>query len=227
MRFGNIRPDFLTVFPEGSKYKIIFMEASNETLVSRYKQSRRNHPLAVKSNLINAIMEERQKLQELRGISDLTVDTTEMSLYDLKDFLFNLLMNDDQDQLMTIFIQSFGFKYGIPLDCDLVADVRFLPNPFYIDDLRDFSGLDKSVRDYVMEFEEIDNFFKICRDYFKFSLPLYQKEGKVRLALGVGCTGGRHRSVSISEELADMLRDMGYRVFIDHRDIKRDPVGGL
>lgn len=227
VRFGNINSDFLQMFPDGVNHRIIFMEASDDTLVSRYKQSRRNHPLAVKGNLIAAIQEERKKLRELRGLSDLIIDTTEMSLPELKDFLFDLLTGNGQDELMTIFVQSFGFKYGIPLDCDLVTDVRFMPNPFYIEELRELSGLDTPVKEYVMHFKEAREFLKLSRSFFEYSLPLYQKEGKVRLTLGVGCTGGRHRSVTISEELASILNDMGYRVFVDHRDIKRDPVGGL
>ncbi|HHT25279.1 MAG TPA: RNase adapter RapZ [Clostridiaceae bacterium] len=227
VRFGNINSDFLQMFPDGVDHKIIFMEASNDTLVSRYKQSRRNHPLAGTGNLIDAIQEEREKLRELRGLSDLIIDTTGMSLHDLKDFLFDLLTGNGQVELMTIFVQSFGFKYGIPLDCDLVTDVRFMPNPFYIEELRKFSGLDAPIKEYVLSFEETLEFLNLSRKFFEYSLPLYQKEGKVRLTLGVGCTGGRHRSVTISEELASILRDMDYRVFVDHRDIKRDPVGGL
>jgi len=227
VRFGNINSDFLQMFPDEVNHRIIFMEASDDTLVSRYKQSRRNHPLAAKNNLIAAIRKERENLKELRGLSDLIIDTTEMSLYELKDFLFDLLTGDGQEELMTIFVQSFGFKYGIPLDCDLVADVRFMPNPFYIEELRESSGLDAPVKEYVLNFPEVREFMQFARRFFEFSLPLYQKEGKVRLTLGVGCTGGRHRSVTISEELASVLRDMDYRVFVDHRDIKRDPVGGL
>ena len=227
VRFGNINSDFLQMFPDGVDHRIIFMEASDDTLVSRYKQSRRNHPLAGKGNLIFAIQEEREKLRELRGLSDLTIDTTDMSLFELKDFLFDLLMGNGQDELMTIFVQSFGFKYGIPLDCDLVMDVRFMPNPFYIEELRELSGLDIPVKEYVLHFEETLEFLKLSRNFFEYSLPLYQKEGKVCLTLGVGCTGGRHRSVTISEELASILRDMAYCVFVDHRDIKRDTVGGL
>lgn len=227
MHFGAISSDFLQIFPEGSNHTIIFMEASNQTLVSRYKQSRRNHPLARSGNLMNAIEQEREKLRDLKGISDLTIDTTEMSQYELKDFLFDLITHTDYVKSMTIFIQSFGFKYGIPLDSDLVFDVRFLPNPFYIDELRDHSGLEENVSQYIMQFSETDTFLQICQNFFEFSLPLYQKEGKVRLTLGVGCTGGRHRSVRIAEEIGKLLSDLDYQIFIDHRDIKRDPVGGL
>jgi UPF0042 nucleotide-binding protein len=227
MHFGAISSDFLQIFPEGSNHTIIFMEASNQTLVSRYKQSRRNHPLAGSGNLMNAIEQEREKLRDLKGISDLTIDTTEMSQYELKDFLFDLITHTDYVKSMTIFIQSFGFKYGIPLDSDLVFDVRFLPNPFYIDELRDHSGLEENVSQYIMQFSETDTFLQICQNFFEFSLPLYQKEGKVRLTLGVGCTGGRHRSVRIAEEIGKLLSDLDYQIFIDHRDIKRDPVGGL
>lgn len=227
MHFGAISSDFLQIFPEGSNHTIIFMEASNQTLVSRYKQSRRNHPLARSGNLLNAIEQEREKLRDLKGISDLTIDTTEMSQYELKDFLFDLITHTDYVKSMTIFIQSFGFKYGIPLDSDLVFDVRFLPNPFYIDELRDHSGLEENVSQYIMQFSETETFLQICQKFFEFSLPLYQKEGKVRLTLGVGCTGGRHRSVRIAEEIGKLLSDLDYQIFIDHRDIKRDPVGGL
>lgn len=227
IRFGDIASDFKDSFPKNCEYTIIFMEAATETLVSRYKQSRRNHPLAQTGNLIEAINEERNRLKELRGISDLIIDTTEMNLPDLKDFLFESLTFDEHDELMTVFIQSFGFKYGIPLDSDMVFDVRFLPNPFYIEELRELSGLDAPVKDYILQFDQVHKFLEHIQKFFAFSLPLYQKEGKVRLTLAIGCTGGRHRSVGITEELAVILRSMGYRILIDHRDIKRDPVGGL
>lgn len=227
IRFGNVTAGFKNYFTEKMDTKIIFMEASNEALVSRYKQSRRNHPLAKSRNLVDAITEERKRLQDLRALSDFVIDTTEMSLNNLKDLLYNTLATNDYDQMMTIFVQSFGYKYGLPLDSDLVLDVRFLPNPFYDENLRDLSGLDEPVKNYIMQFDQTHKFLEIYRDFFQFSLPLYQNEGKVRLMIAVGCTGGRHRSVTLSGELANILRSLGYRVFLEHRDIRRDPIGGI
>ncbi len=227
MRFGNIPADFKKMFPEGIEHKIIFMEAADDVLVSRYKQSRRNHPLAHNKNLINAIQEERKLLREIRAISDIIIDTTEMTLTDLKDYLYDSLVSDSNDQYMTILVQSFGFKYGIPLDSDLVVDVRFLPNPFYDKNLRPMSGLDQPVKDFVLQYEQVQKFLHFSRDFYEFSLPAYQKEGKVRLMIAIGCTGGRHRSVTLAEEIAAMIRGMGYRVLLEHRDIERDPAGGL
>ncbi len=227
IRFGNIPSDFSRLFPENYQHKIIFMEASNEALVSRYKQTRRNHPLASQISLIDAISRERVLLQNLREISDIIIDTTELSLSDLKETLFNTLQSDDSNQLMTVLVQSFGYKYGIPLDSDLVFDVRFLPNPFYEENLRELSGLDQPVRDFIFAHDQVHTFLECMRKFFEFSLPLYQEEGKVRLMIAVGCTGGRHRSVSLAEELSAILRDLGYHVLTEHRDIERDPAGGI
>lgn len=227
IQFGNSNVSIKNSLPADTNAKIIFMEASNRTLVSRYKQSRRNHPLAKGRNLVDAITEERERLHDLREMSDFVIDTTEISLSDLKDHLYNTLATDDYDQMMTIYVQSFGFKYGLPLDSDLVIDVRFLPNPFYDEELRPLSGLDEPVKDYIMQFDQVHKFLDIYREFFEFSLPLYQNEGKVRLMISIGCTGGRHRAVAISQELSMILRSMGYRVFSEHRDIKRDPVGGI
>lgn len=227
MRFGNISEDFKKMFPQGIEHKIIFMEAADDTLVSRYKQSRRNHPLAHNKTLIQAIKEERKLLQEIRAVSDIIIDTTEMALPDLKDFLYESLINDSGNQYMTILVQSFGFKYGIPLDSDLVLDVRFLPNPFYEKNLRPMSGLDQPVKDFVLKYDQVQKFLSFSQNFYEFSLPAYQKEGKVRLMIAIGCTGGRHRSVVLAEETAAMIRKMGYRVLLEHRDIGRDPAGGL
>lgn len=227
IRFGNISSDLLNLFSNGYDHKIIFMEAANEALVSRYKQSRRNHPLASKISLIDAINQERVRLQNLRELSDIIIDTTEMSLSELKETLFNTLKTDDQNQLMTVLVQSFGYKYGIPLDSDLVLDVRFLPNPFYQDELRNLSGLDQEVHDFIFAHQQVHTFLDYMKTFFAFSLPLYQQEGKVRLMIAVGCTGGRHRSVGLAEEISTILREMGYRVLTEHRDIERDPSGGI
>lgn len=227
IRFGDVSPDLRKILPAGQKHKIIFMEASEKCLVSRYKQSRRNHPLAQSGNLIDAIKDERKRLKDLRGIADIVIDTSEMTPAELRDFLFDSLTSTGYDEMMTIFIQSFGFKYGLPLDADLVLDVRFLPNPFYIEELRNLSGLDGPVKNYIMQFDQVNKFLDMSKEFFAFSLPLYQKEGKVRLTIAVGCTGGRHRSVGVAEELAHTVRSLGYRVLLEHRDIERDPVGGL
>lgn len=227
IRFGNITSDFKKLFPDSIEHKIIFMEAADDVLVSRYKQSRRNHPLAGKQTLINAIKEERKQLREIRAISDIVIDTTDMTMNDLKSLLYESLIVDNYDYMMTVLVQSFGFKYGIPLDADIVTDVRFLPNPFYDRNLRPLSGLDQPVKDFVLSFEQVQKFLDFSREFYEFSLPAYQKEGKVRLVIAVGCTGGRHRSVALAEEVASMIRNMGYRVLLEHRDIRRDPAGGL
>ena len=147
------------------------------------------------------------------------IDTSDTSAQELRDILFNILSDDDGPERMAILIQSFGFKYGIPVDCDCILDVRFIPNPFYVENLRAQSGLDAPVQTYINQFPEKNEYLRLQYEVFRYTLPFYQREGKVRLTIGVGCTGGRHRSVAISEEQSVRLRGLGYRVIVG-RDIR-------
>ncbi len=202
---------------------LLYLESSERELISRYKQSRRDHPLSAGRSLIEAIRLERELMRSIREMATEIIDTSGLSLSDLRDTLFRLFMDKTESSArITIFLQSFGFKYGIPADCDNVVDVRFLPNPFYIDELRELCGLDQPVIDYLDQMPETDEFIKLQKDFYDFALPLYIREGKARLHIGIGCTGGRHRSVRLVERMATLFPDELSRVVIDHRDIERD-----
>lgn len=202
---------------------VLYLEASEKSLISRYKQSRRDHPLSIGRSLIEAIRMEHEMMMPVRDLATEIIDTSALSLSELRESLFRVFMGKaDSTIRITIFLQSFGFKYGIPADCDNVVDVRFLPNPFYIDKLSDLCGLDKLVIDYIDQMPETDKFIKLQKDFYDFALPLYIREGKARLHIGIGCTGGRHRSVYLVERMAELFSSDLSRVVIDHRDIERD-----
>ncbi len=206
---------------EGESCEVVFLDAIDEVLVKRYKESRRNHPLADNGRVIDGIKKERKILNDIKQRADYIVDTSTMPTKSLKAYL-NSIFNDREDE-KTIFINvlSFGFKYGIPLDADLVFDVRFLPNPFYIPELKNLTGLDQEVQDYVNTFPQTAEFTKKLDDLIKFTLPHYVEEGKSQLVIAVGCTGGKHRSVTIAGHVYKTIVDMGFSVKISHRDINR------
>lgn len=206
----------------GYSYKIIFVDTDNDVLLRRYKETRRLHPLSNEYNnsLKNAIAAERELLNELKANADFVFDTTNLSSIQFVQKIKDLFTSKISD-IMNITSLSFGYKYGIPRDCDLVFDVRCLPNPFYIPDLKYKTGLEKEVRDYVMKNEESKEFLEKIINLVNFLLPLYIKENKSNLVIGFGCTGGKHRSVTFAEMSASYLKKKGYKVTIDHRDVKR------
>ena len=206
----------------GYSYKIIFVDTDNDVLLRRYKETRRLHPLSNEYNnsLKKAIAAERELLNELKANADFVFDTTNLSSIQFVQKIKDLFTSKISD-IMNITSLSFGYKYGIPRDCDLVFDVRCLPNPFYIPDLKYKTGLEKEVRDYVMKNEESKEFLEKIINLVNFLLPLYIKENKSNLVIGFGCTGGKHRSVTFAEMSASYLKKKGYKVTIDHRDVKR------
>ena len=204
-------------------YRIVFLEASDEVLVSSYRQTRRKHPLTDEMSLTDAIAAERKMLQNVRGRATNVIDTTLMPISSLKKALKQLLEDDGKMSGMSIFVESFGFMYGIPIDCDNVLDVRFLPNPYWVEELKMLSGKDEKIAEYLEQFQETKDCEQMLADMFKFAIPYYTREGKSRLHIGIGCTGGRHRSVYIAERLGEKLDEFGYRVVVHHRDIFRDP----
>ena len=206
----------------GCRYSIVFLEASFNVLVSRYRQTRRKHPLTEEMSLMDAISSERKLLEGIRGRATTIIDTTMMPLSGLRKELRVVLDEADQ-QGISIFIQSFGFMYGIPSDCDDVIDVRFLPNPFWVEKLQMLSGKDEPIEDYLLGFKETNEFLDKLTDLFKYMIPQYINEGKSRLNIGIGCTGGRHRSVFIAERLGKLLGESDYKTIVHHRDIDRDP----
>ncbi|CAD2071582.1 RNase adapter RapZ [Phocicoccus pinnipedialis] len=200
------------------KLSILFLDASDERLISRYKETRRSHPLNKGTTLTEAIREEREILADLKGIATFVFDTTEHSPKGLKEEVYKYL-NKNKDTLFTVNLLSFGFKHGLPKDADLVFDVRFLPNPYYIEALRKKTGLDQEVYDYVMKFKDTERFYRKLADMLTFMLPLYVKEGKSQLNIAIGCTGGQHRSVSLVERLSKRLNNKyKYEINTIHRD---------
>lgn len=206
----------------GCSYRIVFLEASDNVLVSRYRQTRRKHPLTEEMSLTDAIASERKLLEGIRGRATNVIDTTMMPLSQLRKEL-RVVLDEAETQGISIFVQSFGFMYGLPSDSDNVIDVRFLPNPFWVEKLQMLCGKDKPIEDYLLGFEETKAFLEKIREMLEFMVPFYIREGKSRLNIGIGCTGGRHRSVFIAEEIGRMLEKIGYRTVVHHRDIDRDP----
>ncbi len=204
----------------GYDYEILFLEASEEVLLKRYKETRREHPLSVGGRILDGVRRERTLLNDIRKRATHIVDTSRMSTAQLKAHIASIY-GGARDFSMTIHVVSFGFKYGIPLDADLVFDVRFLPNPFYIPELREHTGLETCVRDYVMDYAQSREFVKKLVDMMEYLIPHYEKEGKAQLVIGIGCTGGHHRSVTIAEELHKQLLRSGHHVLASHRDIQK------
>ncbi len=203
--------------------KVLFIEASDEVLIKRYKETRRKHPLDEKfgGNMHDAIKYEWNQLSQLREIADFYVETSNLSATELKEQIKSIFLERKSDSL-TIKIMSFGYKYGVSTESDLVFDVRCLPNPFYIPELKNHTGLENCVRDYVMSFEESQTLFdKLC-DLVDFLIPMYVQEGKSQLVIAFGCTGGKHRSITFAELMTNHLVKMNYKVQKYHRDITKD-----
>lgn len=206
----------------GCAYRIIFLEANNDVLLSRYRQTRRKHPLGKDNSLLEAIMMERKMLLGIRARAGCVIDTSMMAISAFKEELLTII-GDDISTTMSIYVESFGFKYGLPQDCDNVFDVRFLPNPYYIPELKLCSGLDKEIGEYLEQFNETAEYKEKIKSLLLFVVPQYIKEGKGRLHIGIGCTGGRHRSVYIAEFVHKVLKNCGYTSTVHHRDIEKDP----
>ena len=203
-------------------YKILFLECDSQVLKRRYKETRRQHPLLAETNgsLSEAIERERAMLHDLRRQTDYLIDTTHLSPAQLKESVVSLFL-DNADAGMSITCMSFGFKYGYPEEADLVMDVRCFANPFYVDELRHKTGLDADVREYVLNDPHIAGFQQRLYDLIEYMLPLYRNEGKSQLVIAIGCTGGKHRSVTVAEGLFEHLREQGLRVNVRHRDIRK------
>ena len=210
----------------GMKYEILFLESSDNVLIKRYKETRRFHPLAGNDGRVDqGIRKERERIEFLREKADYLVDTSHMLTRELKTQLNKIFVRNKEYKNLYISVLSFGFKYGIPADADLVFDVRFLPNPYYIEELRPKSGNDQEVRDYVMGNRKAEEFLYKMTDLVEFLIPNYVQEGKTQLVIAIGCTGGKHRSVTLANELFEALnRDEDYGIRIEHRDIGKDAV---
>lgn len=208
---------------KGERFDILYLDSQDEVLVKRYKETRRTHPLAGSERVDKGIQEERRRLEFLRKQANYIIDTSNMLTRELKAELEKIFVRNQDYKNLFITIVSFGFKYGIPTDSDLVFDVRFLPNPYYVEGLRSKTGNDREIREYVMQFPEAGQFLRKLEDLVKFLIPNYIVEGKTQLVIGIGCTGGKHRSVTLANALYERLADReGYGIKIEHRDIQKD-----
>ena len=203
----------------GVLVRTVFLDASDDVLVRRFEGTRRRHPLG-REKVMEAVALERERLAEIREAADVVIDTSDLNVHQLRSRLIDLFHRDAADS-MHITVVSFGFTYGLPPDVDNVFDVRFLPNPHWVADLRDLTGRDRPVRDYVLAQEGCRDFLDKAGDLLAFLLPSYEKEGKTYMSVAVGCTGGKHRSVVIAEELAGSIRTLGFDVAVFHRDVER------
>ena len=210
----------------GMKYEILFLESSDNVLIKRYKETRRFHPLAGNDSRVDeGIQKERERILFLKKKADYLIDTSHMLTRELKRELNKIFVQNKEYKNLYISVLSFGFKYGIPPDADLVFDVRFLPNPYYIEELRPHSGNDRQVRDYVMDNNKAEILLEKMTDLVEFLIPNYVQEGKTQLVIGIGCTGGKHRSVTLANELFEILsKNENYGIRIEHRDIGKDTV---
>ena len=216
--FKALHESLNTLRKDKYPFEILYLDCADDVLLKRYKMTRRNHPLAINRQIPEGIKMERAILEPLKEIADCIIDTSNMKPKDLKEEISKIYANGEVNNNLTISVVSFGFKHGIPSDSDLVFDVRFLPNPYYVDELRSKTGEDQDVRDYVMNSEVSHKFYEKLLDMINFLVPQYVEEGKHHLVISIGCTGGRHRSVTISNLISDELMKQGYRVVKKHRD---------
>jgi UPF0042 nucleotide-binding protein len=220
--FINEYPVLLNFLKENNYfYKIIFVKASEETLIKRYSQTRRHHPFSKDTNLLEGIKYEKEQLAPLESVSDIVIDTSSYTVHELKAEISSIASGYTTIKEMRIDLISFGFKYGIPKDIDLLMDVRFLPNPYFIPELKDKTGEDEDVKNYVLNNQRTKKFLKKFTDLLDYLIPLYKREGKAYLTLGIGCTGGTHRSVAVSRFLFEYISRHASRAGILHRDITR------
>lgn len=226
IRGGKLFDDLFNVLfsleEKGYEYEILFLEATTNTLIKRFKESRRSHPLARKGSIEDGINEEREMLREVKSKATYIIDTSKILARELKTQINRIFLENQKFDSLVVNICSFGFKYGIPADSDLVFDVRFLPNPYYIQELKEFTGNDKCVWEYVMSFEESKMFLEKITDMLNFLLPQYVKEGKNSLVISIGCTGGKHRSVTLANHLYEAIDKANHTVIINHNDIEKD-----
>ena len=215
--------DVLDTLKHSGVCSLLFLEAEPETIIKRYKETRRRHPLMKQADsLEKAVLEEKDMMAPLRQRADYIIDTTHLSTAQLRgELLRNFGSGAAEKEGMTVSVTSFGFKHGLPMEADLVFDVRFMPNPYYIQELREKTGLDRAVSDYVFSFQQTHDYMAKLRDLLAFTLPLYAEGGKTELVIAIGCTGGHHRSVAVTHALAADIRDLGYRVRENHRDMNR------
>jgi UPF0042 nucleotide-binding protein len=213
---------FATLKEKGYKIEILFIESSDESLLHRFNETRRIHPLSERGMIMEGILLEREKLSSLKKMADKIIDTTSINVHQLKDIVQRHFSPSSRNKKMVINVTSFGYRYGLPVDADLVFDVRFLPNPYFIEKLKNYDGNNIDVRNYVLQNKESMEFLEKMLDLMNLLIPLYEKEGKVRLNIAMGCTGGKHRSVVIANKISSFFTSMKYIVNLNHRDIHKN-----
>jgi UPF0042 nucleotide-binding protein len=225
LREKSFLEKYTRIFPKlknmGYKIEILFLDSSDDALLHRFSETRRVHPISVKGSVMEGINLERGKLAPLKQMADRVIDTTSYNVHQLKDVVQRHFISSYVSQRMIIHVASFGYRYGIPADADIVLDVRFLPNPYFVEELKYYDGHHPGVRDYVLESDESKLFIQKLFHLMAFLIPLYEKEGKARLNIALGCTGGRHRSVVLANQLGAYFSDKNYVVTINHRDINK------
>ena len=221
--------DFLKSFPDlyrrlknsSVALDLIFLEADDQTLIKRYSETRRKHPVSIAGSVARAVARERELLVDIRTLASYRIDSSSFTIHQFKDYLRKIVTADSSQESLNISLLSFGFRNGLPLEADIVMDVRFLPNPYFIESLREQSGLDQGVKDYVLGHPVSRSFVERFHALLKMLIPEYLREGKSYLTVAIGCTGGQHRSVAIVNHLSDSLQEDGYEISISHRDIKK------
>lgn len=202
----------------GAQTRVIFLDAADEVLVRRYEATRRRHPLADSERVVDGIARERSLLENLKGRADVVLDTSSLNVHELRDRVHDVCLGEHRPGTLQISVVSFGYKHGLPVDVDLVFDVRFIPNPHWVEDLRPLDGTDLAVKDYVLNQPVTPKYLESVTDLFSLTLPAYESEGKSYLSVAFGCTGGRHRSVAVSEAFVEILEGLGYSATVRHRD---------
>lgn len=220
--FEGIEESIDDLVTKGVDFEILFLDAEDEEIVTRFKETRRVHPLSSRERLLNGIQQEREILRPIKAKADYVIDTTGLPLRKFQEKIKKRYVMHDTPDNLNINVVSFGFKYGVPVDADLIFDVRFIENPFYIDELRPLSGMDEPVKNFVLTNDVTREFIKKALDMLIFLIPHYIEEGKKQLIIGVGCTGGRHRSVAITDEISRELRFKGFHAASFHRDLEED-----
>jgi len=225
LRERSFLEKYTTIFSEmkemGYRIEILFLDASDDALLYRFKETRRTHPLSEKGTIMEGISLERAKLSSLRNMADKVIDTSPYNVHQLKDVAQRYFLSSSAEKRLVINLTSFGYRYGLPPDADIVIDVRFLPNPYFVENLKHLDGMDQKVDEFVMGWEESRTFLRELFKLFEFLIPLYEKEGKAYLNIALGCTGGKHRSVVMLNRFGKFLSEKSYIINVNHRDIHR------
>lgn len=219
--FNDLEKVLESLRTEGKPYKVLFLEASDETLVRRFKETRRIHPLSEGCTDVEAIQKEKRLLKNIRHSADYIIDTTDLKPMQLQNKLQAVVLDEEPERVFKMTVMSFGYKHGMPVDADIAFDVRFIPNPFYLKEMRELTGNDQAVRDYVMSFEETLRFVQKMSEMIEWLIPYYMKQGKRNLVIAFGCTGGQHRSVSMANEFYEIFKEHGRNVDCFHRDVMK------